>query len=130
MAVRVLLVDDTEHVRQMLVEMLTLDGFDIVGQADSGQAAIDATRASLPDIIVMDLKMPRMDGITATEHIRTFSPTVPIILYTAYLDSDIELRAKEAGVTACIGKIEGLDSLEREISALCMDLTGSGLTDS
>lgn len=125
MTVRVLLVDDTDHVRKMLAEMLTLDGFEIAGQASSGQEAIDAARASLPDIIVMDLKMPGMDGITATEQIRAISATIPIILYTAYLDDEIETRAREAGVTACIGKIEGVDSLEREISALCMDLTDS-----
>lgn len=122
MTIRVLLVDDTDHVREMLAEMLRLDGFEIAGEAASGHAAIDAVRLSTPDVIVMDLKMPGMDGITATAEIREFAPTVPIILYTAYLDDEIEGRAKTAGVTACIGKIEGIDSLEREIATLCLDL--------
>ncbi len=49
-------------------------------------------------------------------------PTLPIVLYTAYLDDAISERAREAGVTACIGKVEGIASLEREISALCLEL--------
>lgn len=122
MTVRVLLVDDTDHVREMLAEMLRLDGFEIAGEAASGHAAIDHVRTATPDVVVMDLKMPGMDGITATAEIREFAPTVPVILYTAYLDDEIELRAKEAGVTVCIGKIEGIDSLEREISTLCLDM--------
>lgn len=122
MTVRVLIVDDTDHVRVMLAEMLRLDGFEIAGEASSGHDAIDMARATPPDVIVMDLKMPGMDGITATSEIRQFAPTVPVILYTAYLDDQIEQRAAAAGVTACIGKIEGIDSLEREISTLCLDL--------
>jgi two-component system, response regulator PdtaR len=122
LTIRVLLVDDTDHVREMLAEMLRLDGFEIAGEASSGHDAIDLARANQPDVIVMDLKMPGMDGITATSEIREFATTTPIILYTAYLDEQIEQRAEAAGVTACIGKIEGIDSLEREISTLCLDL--------
>ena len=120
--IRVLIVDDTDHVRDMLAEMLRLDGFEIAGEAASGHVAIELARSAAPDVIVMDLKMPGLDGISATAEIRTFAPTIPVILYTAYLDHEIETRAKNAGVTLCIGKIEGIDSLEREISALCMDL--------
>jgi two-component system, response regulator PdtaR len=122
LAIRVLIVDDTDHVRQMLANMLELDGFDVAGQAASGQAAIDFVRESVPDIVIMDFKMPIMDGLVATEHIRAIAPTVPVILYTAYLDEDMQDRARAAGVSACIGKVEGLSSLEREISALCLDL--------
>lgn len=122
MAVRVLVVDDTDHVREMLVNMLALDGFDVAGQAASGEEAIEQVAKDPPDIVIMDFKMPKMDGITSTERIREIAPTLPVILYTAYLDDDMEARAREAGVSACIGKVEGLSSLEREISALCLDL--------
>lgn len=122
MAVRVLIVDDTDHVREMLAHMLLLDGFEVAGKAASGAEAISLVPLATPDVIIMDFKMPEMDGITATEHIRALNADVPVILYTAYLDAELEERARSAGVSACIGKVQGLTSLEREISALCFEL--------
>jgi CheY-like chemotaxis protein len=122
MTVRVLIVDDTEHVRNMLSHMLTLDGFEVVGAAGGASEAIGLLEEASPDIVIMDLKMPVMDGIAATRVMRKDHATLPIILYTAYLDDAIAERARDAGVTACIGKVEGIASLEREISALCLEL--------
>ena len=122
MAIRVLIVDDTDHVRNMLSHMLTLDGFDVVGAAGGATEAIDSLEQTAPDIVIMDLKMPIVDGIAATRLIREEHSTLPIVLYTAYLDDAIAARARDAGVTACIGKVEGIASLEREISALCLEL--------
>ena len=122
MGVRVLVVDDTEHVRKMLVDMLELDGFDVVGEAGSGDAAVSESVACDPDIIVMDYKMPGMDGLTTARAIRGVRPSQAIILYTAYLDQALAEDAKEAGVALCIGKVEGLNQLERHISELCRDL--------
>lgn len=122
MGMRVLVVDDTDHVRNMLVDMLELDGFDVVGQAASGQEAIEVAPESDPDVIVMDYKMPGVDGLTAAKSIREERPSQAIILYTAYLDSELEAQAKEAGVAMCIGKVEGLNELERHISELCREL--------
>jgi DNA-binding NarL/FixJ family response regulator len=106
----------------MLGHMLTLDGFNVVGKASSGPEAIDLVDSVDPDIVIMDQKMPVMDGITATRLIREKLQTTPVVLYTAYLDDAIAARAEAAGVTACIGKVEGIASLEREISALCLEL--------
>ncbi|MFY9586953.1 MAG: response regulator transcription factor [Actinomycetota bacterium] len=122
MAIRVMVVDDTEHVREMLATMLELDGFEVVAKLDGGQAAIDAVTASAPNVIVMDYKMPQMDGITATKEIRTIVPDVPVIIYTAYLDDDLEARARDAGAALCLGKVEGLEQLERRISEMCIEL--------
>jgi len=120
--IRVLIVDDTDHVREMLAHMLKLDGFNVVGTAAGATEAIDSLGLTQPDIVIMDLKMPIVDGIAATRLIREEHPTLPIVLYTAYLDDAITARAHQAGVTACIGKVEGISSLEREISALCLEL--------
>jgi CheY-like chemotaxis protein len=117
--VKVVVVDDTEHVRNMLVDMLELDGFLVVGQAPSGDAAIEVVSRSDPDVIVMDYRMPGMDGLAAAEIIRRQRPTQAIILYTAYLDARIEADAKRAGIAVCIGKVEGLNQLERQIQELC-----------
>ena len=125
MAVRVMIVDDTEHVREMLASMLDLDGFDVVGKAASGEEAVTMAPATRPHVVIMDYKMPGMDGITATERIREVNPGVPVILYTAYLDTLLEERAHKAGVSLCVGKVEGLETLERQISALCLELMDS-----
>jgi CheY-like chemotaxis protein len=118
----VLVVDDTDHVREMLTDMLSLDGFEVAGAVSGGEQAIAFVAKSPPDIVIMDFKMPAMDGITATERIRAIAPTLPVILYSAYVDDEMQARAARAGVSACIGKVEGLSMLEREISALCLDL--------
>jgi CheY-like chemotaxis protein len=123
---KVLVVDDTEHVRTMLVEMLELDGFEVVGQASSGGEAIDIVPEKEPDVIVMDYKMPDMDGLSAAEKIRQARPTQPIILYTAFLDKGLEDKARDAGVALCVGKTEGLPQLERNIRQLCRDLSDPG----
>ena len=123
--VKVLVVDDTDHVRNMLVDMLELDGFDVVGEAASGSEGVTAAGRTEPDVIVMDYKMPGMDGLTAARLIREARPSQAIILYTAYLDSALEAEARAAGVALCIGKVEGLNQLERHITELCRDLGGA-----
>jgi DNA-binding NarL/FixJ family response regulator len=119
--VSVLVVDDTDHVRRMLVAMLKLDGFDVVGAAVDGADAVRMASEVDPDVIVMDLRMPIVDGIEATRQIKALRPEQVVILYTAYLDRAIEDEAREAGVTICLGKIEGLQQLERELSRLTME---------
>lgn len=118
---KVLVVDDTEHVRDMLVQMLELDGFDVVGQAASGEEAIDLAQSSDPNVIVMDYVMPALDGLSAAKAIKEDRPTQAIILYTAYLDANVENQAREAGVALVVGKVEGLNQLERHINELCRD---------
>ncbi len=127
MAIKVLVVDDTDHVRRMLGEMLELDGFEVVGQAASGEEAQNIVGAADPDVVVMDYKMPGTDGLTAARGIREQRPDQAIVLYSAYLDEDVEKEAREAGIALCLGKVEGLNQLERQITELCRDL-GSRLT--
>ena len=122
MAIRVMVVDDTDHVREMLATMLELDGFEVVGKVTGGQAAIDGIERAAPNIVVMDYKMPGMDGLAATRRIKEITPEVGVILYTAYLDDGLEERARAAGAALCLGKVEGLEQLERRISELCIEL--------
>ena len=123
MQVKVLVVDDTDHVRHMLVDMLELDDFNVVGQASSGKEGISVCGDADPDVVVMDYKMPDMDGLAAAAGIRESRPDQAIILYTAYLDQGLEQQAKDAGVALCIGKVEGLTQLERHIRELCRNLS-------
>jgi DNA-binding NarL/FixJ family response regulator len=124
LAVKVMVVDDTDHVRTMLAEMLELDGFEVVARAANGEDAIAAALRNDPDVVVMDLKMPGIDGLETTRRIKEERPQQAVILYTAYLDPVIEAEAREVGVTLCLGKIDGLPELERQISRLTLELAG------
>jgi DNA-binding NarL/FixJ family response regulator len=122
MSVRVFVVDDTAHVRKMLVQMLELSGFDVVGQAASGEEAVAAIGDADPQVVVVDYKMPGLDGIATARQIKTHRPDQAIILYTAYLDGSLQDEATEAGVSLCVGKVEGLTTLERDIRRLAGEL--------
>ncbi len=117
-----MVVDDTDHMRKMLRSMLEIDGFEVAGEAASGQEALDVMSGADPDVVVLDYMMPGMDGLETARRIRQQRPDQVIILYTAFLDPDVEAQAKEAGVDLCLAKVEGLDSLEREISRLAGSL--------
>lgn len=120
--IRVMVVDDTDHVLRMLSSMLSLDGFDVVAEAAGGAAAIETIEEADPDVVIMDYRMPFMDGLTAARRIRAARPGQIVVLYTAFIDEEIERQANEVGVSLCVGKVEGLASLEREISRLCAAL--------
>jgi DNA-binding NarL/FixJ family response regulator len=117
-----LVADDTIHVRQMLVDILDLHGFQIVGEAGDGDEAVARTAETDPDVVVLDLKMPRTDGLEAARRIRDSRQDQKVILYSAYLDEDVRRQAEEIGVATCVSKGEGVEALAREISALVMDL--------
>lgn len=122
MSVRVFVVDDIAHVRKMLVNMLDLSGFEVVGQASSGAEAVELVPEADPQVIVIDYNMPGIDGITAARQIRAQRPDQAIILYTAFLDAALEQEAADAGVSLCVGKVEGITTLERDIRRLAGDL--------
>ncbi|HVM10794.1 MAG TPA: response regulator [Acidimicrobiales bacterium] len=116
--IRVLVVDDTDHVRRMLTTMLAVDGFDVVGSAPDGPGAIEAAAAHAPDVVVVDYRMPAMDGLETARRLKEHRPEQHVIVYTAFIDEDLERQAAEIGVALCLGKVEGIGPLEQEIRRL------------
>src|SRR3712207_4385844 len=94
---RIIIADDESLIRLDLREMLTHLGYDIIAEAGDGAVALDLARKRRPDLVVMDIKMPEVDGISAAEHL-TRDRIAPVVLLTAYSDQALVERAKEAGV--------------------------------
>lgn len=103
----------------MLRNMLELDGFLVVAEAASGVDAVAAVGSADPDVVVVDYKMPEVDGLETARRIRETRPDQVMILYTAFVDPELERKARDVGVSVVLGKVEGLESLEREITRLC-----------
>ncbi|MCY3943829.1 MAG: response regulator transcription factor, partial [Gemmatimonadetes bacterium] len=100
-----MLVDDHAVVRagiKLLIELT--ERYDVVGEASSGEAAVERVDALKPDLVVMDIRMPGMDGITATRRITTRNPDVRVLVLTAYDDPEYVEAAIEAGAMGCLSK--------------------------
>ena len=100
---RVLIADDESLILMDLREMLTNLGYLVVGEASDGRSAVNMARELRPDIVIMDIKMPDMDGIDAAK-ILTEEKIAPVLLLTAYSQEDLVERAKEAGVVGYLMK--------------------------
>ncbi|HID64622.1 MAG TPA: response regulator [Anaerolineae bacterium] len=100
---RVIIADDESIIRMDLREMLTNLGYLVVGEAGDGRSAVSLARELRPDVAILDIKMPDMDGIEAAR-ILTEEKIAPVVLLTAYSQRDLVERAKEAGVVGYITK--------------------------
>lgn len=101
--IRVLIAEDEPIVRMDIKELLEGQGYEVVGEAADGQIAIDLARKLKPDVIIMDIRMPNLDGIEAAK-VLTQEEIAPIIFLTAYSDKELVEKAKEVGVIAYIVK--------------------------
>jgi response regulator NasT len=102
-ASKVLIAEDEAIIRLDLKEMLEEEGFDVVGEASDGEAAVRLARERGPDLVIMDIKMPGMDGLTAAEHIVSDGIAAVLIL-TAFSQRDLVHRAAEAGAIGYLVK--------------------------
>jgi NarL family two-component system response regulator LiaR len=104
-AVTVFLVDDHPVVRQGLRTFLaTLDDIDIVGEAEDAEGALEAIEETLPDVVLMDLVLPGMDGIEATRRVREVSPSTKVIVLTSFADDEKVFPAIKAGAAGYLLK--------------------------
>lgn len=100
---RILVADDESLIRLDVREMLTHLGYEVVGEAGDGAVAVDLARKLKPDLVIMDIRMPEVDGIVAAETL-TRERIAPVVLLTAYSDHQLVERAREAGVVGYVVK--------------------------
>jgi response regulator NasT len=99
---RVIVAEDESIIRLDIVETLTENGFEVVAEADNGEDAVRLAGELKPNLLVMDVKMPKMDGISAAEEISRLG--IPVVLLTAFSQAELVQRATEAGAMAYIVK--------------------------
>jgi len=100
---RVLIAEDEALIRLDLAEMLRDEGYDVVGEAGDGQEAVDLAESLRPDLVIMDVKMPRRDGIDAAAEIAA-KRIAPVVLLTAFSQRDLVEKARDAGAMAYLVK--------------------------
>lgn len=100
---RVVVAEDEALIRLDLVEMLREEGFDVVGEAGDGQRAVELARELTPDLVVLDVKMPVLDGLSAAEQIGN-EQLAACVMLTAFSQAELVERAREAGAMAYVVK--------------------------
>lgn len=142
---RIIIADDESLIRMDLREMLLNLGYLVVGEVGDGRSAVNLARELKPDVVIMDIKMPDMDGIDAAK-ILTEERLAPVILLTAYSQKDLVERAKEAGVVGymvkpfresdmvpaievALARFQEFESLHKEVDDLQLALETRKLVD-
>ncbi len=143
-SLRVLVAEDESLIRMDVVSTLSEAGFDVVGEASDGEEALELAAKLSPDVVVMDIKMTKLDGISAAEKLA--EAKIPVVLLTAFSQSELVTRATEAGAMAfitkpfkpadlipaiqiAIARSEEISALEQEISDLSDRLETRKLMD-
>ena len=117
--IRVLVADDQRTVRDGLTMLVGLiDGVEVVGAARDGVEAVELARTERPDVVLMDLRMPRMDGAEATRHIRAELPNTQVLVLTTYADDESLFPALRAGARGYLTKDASAEEIEQAIRAL------------
>ena len=100
---KVLVIDDEQGIRSLLDTLLSRKGYDVV-LAESGRKGLELFRRERPDVLVLDLKMPEMDGLTVLRQIRSLDPIIPVIILTGAGTAETEQRVRAMGVTEYVEK--------------------------
>ena len=131
---RVVIAEDEALIRMDLAEMLAEEGYDVVGQAADGEQAVALAESLTPDLVILDVKMPKLDGIAAAERIAE-QRIAPVVMLTAFSQRDLVERARDAGAMAylvkpfsrsdlvpaiemAVSRFTELTALEREVADL------------
>lgn len=97
MSAKVLIVDDAAFMRMMLKDILTKNGYEVIGEAGDGEQAVQMYKELSPDLVTMDITMPEKDGITALKEIKAYDPNAKVIMCSAMGQQAMVLDAIQAG---------------------------------
>lgn len=119
MTQRILIVDDADSMRNRVRESIeSLPGYEVCGEAADGVEAVECAVRLWPDLIIMDLVMPRMNGLQAAAVLQAEAPNVPIILYTLHKNTVPDRLAREFGIRAVVSKLDKIEVLLAEVGRL------------
>ena len=119
MTVRVLLADDHEIVRQGLRVLLEREGFQVVGEAANGHDAVKLCEANHPEIAILDLSMPLLNGVDAAREIMKYNLRTKVVLLTMHTEDHLILESLRAGVTGYVLKTKAASELVQALRAVC-----------
>ena len=119
MAVRVLLADDHEIVRQGLRILLEREGFQVVGEASDGREAMKLCEMHHPEVAILDLSMPLLNGVDAAREIMKSNPRTKVVLLTMHTEDHLILESLRAGVTGYVLKTKAASELVQALRAVC-----------
>jgi DNA-binding NarL/FixJ family response regulator len=120
MLTKILVVDDNAVIRRFLNTLFKSEAdFDVIGEAANGQEAIERAQELHPDVIVLDLSMPVMNGIEAARILKGLMPTVPLIMFSEYGEAMSEKQACSAGISARVSKFAHVSELVEKVRLLC-----------
>jgi DNA-binding NarL/FixJ family response regulator len=117
--IRVLVADDQRVVREGLATLLgLLEGVEVVGTAGDGEEAVGLAARVNPDVVLMDLRMPRCDGVEATRRLRMHDPNIKVLVLTTYADDRSVIEALRAGARGYLTKDAGAEEIQRALQQL------------
>lgn len=116
----ILIADDAEEIRYFVRWYLELDGrFDVIAEATDGRQAIEVATAERPDVVILDISMPVLDGLQALQKIRALSPTTKVVMLSGLDDPDVKAQALAAGAEGYFVKTSELEDVLETIASLC-----------
>ena len=115
MSLRALVVDEDYDAQSVLSELLQLHNIEVVGVGKNGKEAVNLYREKRPDVVLLDLMMPKYDGFYGLEQIRKFDPNSKVIVFTGRSDIKTKKRVKELGALAIISKTDEIEDIIRSI---------------
>jgi len=127
MMMKIIIVDDDELIRESLSLTLSLESdIEVVGEAEDGIVAVELCKRAQPDIVLMDIRMPRMDGISATRLVKDRFPEIKVMMLTTFADKDNIQQALAAGADGYLLKTDETEAIAGKLRGL---MAGSGILD-
>jgi two-component system, NarL family, response regulator LiaR len=116
---RILIVDDHAAARLVLTRVIeSVDDFEVCGEAENGRVGVERALLLKPDLIILDLSMPVMDGLQAARRLNEIMPAIPILMYTSFTSTSLPLEALAAGVSRVVPKPSPPDVLVKDVRML------------